>query len=264
MTQILQPGVDPHDYEPSPADLAAIGAAEVLVTNGVGLEAWLDDAITAGGFDGTKVVMADGVAVRSGGEPDGGEPGSGEQDAGGHADGDPHIWQDPANAKLMVANIAAGLTDAAPDAANYFKDSLRTYTAKLDELDAFNAQQINSIPASHRKLVTNHDSFGYYCEAYGLTYVGSIIPSFDTSAELSGQDIDTIVAAIEAEGVRAVFSESSLPPRTAETIGREAGVTVIAGEGALYADTLGPAGSVGATYLDASRHNTETIVAALR
>ena len=251
VTQILQPGVDPHDYEPSPADIVAVGAADVLVANGVGLESWLDDAVEASGFDGTRVVMADGVTIREG---------EGEE----HAQGDPHIWQDPANAKIMVADVATGFSTADPEDASYFQDNLASYTAELDDLDAYNTEQINSIPEATRKLVTNHDAFGYYTAAYGITYVGSIIPSFDTSAELSGQDIDDIVAAVEAEGVKAVFSESSLPPRTAETIGREAGVTVVAGEEALYADTLGPAGSAGDTYLKASRHNTDTIVAALR
>jgi ABC-type Zn uptake system ZnuABC Zn-binding protein ZnuA len=263
VAQILQPGVDPHDYEPSPADIVAIGEADVLVANGVGLEAWLDDAVEASGFDGTRVVMADGVTIHEGGEHAEDEAAH-EDDAEEHADGDPHIWQDPANAKIMVADVAAGFSDTDPDDASYFQDNLEAYTAELDALDTYNTEQISTIPEANRKLVTNHDAFGYYTEAYGITYVGSIIPSFDTSAELSGEDIDAIVAAIKAEGVKAVFSESSLPPRTAETIGQEAGVTVVAGEGALYADTLGPAGSDGGTYLDAARHNTDTIVAALR
>jgi zinc/manganese transport system substrate-binding protein/manganese/iron transport system substrate-binding protein len=76
---------------------------------------------------------------------------------------------------------------------------------------------------ANKKLVTNHDAFGYYIDRYGLQFVGSIIPSFDTSAELSGRDIRDLVAKIKATKVRAVFSETSLPPRTAETITREAG-----------------------------------------
>src|SRR5207249_3393633 len=122
--------------------------------------------------------------------------------------------------------------------------------------------KIATLPAADRKLVTNHDAFGYYVARYGLQFVGSIIPSFDTSAELSGKDISALVAKIKATGVRAIFSESSLPPKTAETIGREAGVTVVEGEGALYGDTLGPPGSAGDTYLKMEEHNTDTIVAA--
>jgi ABC-type Zn uptake system ZnuABC Zn-binding protein ZnuA len=116
---------------------------------------------------------------------------------------------------------------------------------------------------ANKKLVTNHDAFGYYIDRYGLQFVGSIIPSFDTSAELSGRDIRDLVAKIKATKVKAVFSETSLPPKTAETIGREAGVKVVEGEDALYGDSLGPAGSDGDTYLKMIRHNTRTIVSNL-
>ena len=92
---------------------------------------------------------------------------------------------------------------------------------------------------------------------------GSVIPSFDSSAEFSGRDIRDLVAKIKATRVKAVFSETSLPPRTAETIAREAGVKVVEGEGALYGDSLGPAGSDGDTYLKMIRHNTATIVSNL-
>jgi zinc/manganese transport system substrate-binding protein/manganese/iron transport system substrate-binding protein len=274
VTQILAPNVDPHDYELSPADVEAFTDADVIVANGVGLEAWLDEAVNASGFNGKKIVMADGVTVHESSEREGGDSGAAptaeggarqaEGVAGEHAAGDPHIWHDPTNAKIMVANIERGFADADPEGAAAYQKNLDAYLAELDELDRGNKEKIGTIPVERRKLVTNHDAFGYYTEHYGITYVGSIIPSFDTSAELSGEDIDRIVQAIKAEGVNAVFSESSLPPRTAETIGREAGVKVVAGEGALYADTLGPAGSAGATYLEAERHNTDTIVEALR
>ena len=119
------------------------------------------------------------------------------------------------------------------------------------------------MPPAQRKLVTNHDAFGYYCARYGLSFVGSIIPSFDTSAELSGRELSDLVARIRSSGVKAVFSEASLPPKTAETVATEAGVQVVGGEDALYADGLGPEGSPGGTYLGAEQHNTDTIVKAL-
>jgi ABC-type Zn uptake system ZnuABC Zn-binding protein ZnuA len=175
--------------------------------------------------------------------------------------GDPHIWQNPQNAKLMVANIEQALAGADSADASYFKRNLDAYDAKLDALDAEVARQIDSL--ANKKLVTNHDAFGYYIDRYHLDFVGSIIPSFDTSAELSAKDIADIVAKIKATGVKAVFSESSLPPKTAETIANEAHVKVVEGENALYGDTLGPAGSDGATYLQMVEHNTRTVVANL-
>jgi zinc/manganese transport system substrate-binding protein/manganese/iron transport system substrate-binding protein len=250
VTQVLKPNVDPHDFEASPADIVAIGRADLLVKNGVGLEKWLEQTVTAAGYSGPVVDASTGVSIR---------PGDAQEPAG-----DPHIWQDPRNAKIMVANIADGLAAADAADAGYFRERAAAYQSKLDALDAQIAAKIATIPAGQRKLVTNHDAFGYYIARYGLEFVGSVIPSFDTSAELSGRQIQDLVAKIKATGVKAIFSESSLPPKTAQTIAAEAGIRVEAGEDSLYADTLGPAGSAGATYLEAMTHNTDVIVAALR
>jgi ABC-type Zn uptake system ZnuABC Zn-binding protein ZnuA len=251
VSQLLKPNVDPHDYEPSPADIQAISDADVVVENGVGLERWLSQTIKSAGFHGTLVDSSKGVGVRRGN-------GTGEEA------GDPHIWHNPKNAEIMSRNIAAafGAKDATDKA--YFDQNLTAYAGRLEQLDAWIAQQIDSVPAAQRKLVTNHDAFGYYVDRYHLTFAGSIIPSFDTSAELSGKQLSTLVAKIKSTGVRAIFSESSLPPKTAEAIGRQAGVKVEARENSLYGDTLGPAGSAGATYLGMERHNTTTIVSALK
>ncbi|GIH62621.1 MULTISPECIES: metal ABC transporter substrate-binding protein [Microbispora] len=241
--QLLKPNVDPHDYEPSPADMQAIAEADVLVKNGVGLEKWLDETISAAGFDGPVVDASQGVRIRN---------------------GDPHIWHNPLNVKTMVATIEKGFAAADPDDAAAYQANRAAYDAKLGALDTEIAKKIESVPADRRKLVTNHDAFGYYLDRYKLTFVGSIIPSFDTSAELSAKQVSDLVAKIKATGVAAIFSEASLPPKTAEAIGREAGVTVVAGEDALYGDSLGPEGSAGATYLQMEEHNTDTIVNALR
>ena len=248
LTGILKPNVDAHDFEPSPADVAAIADADVLVKNGVGLEKWLDDTVRSAGFDGTTVDASKGVPIITGDDP--AEPA-----------GDPHIWQSPTNAKIMVANVEQALAAADPDDAAAFKANLDAYNARLDALDTDIASQIDTL--ANRKLVTNHDAFGYYVQRYHLEFIGSIIPSFDTSAELSAKDVTDLVAKIKATGVKAIFSESSLPPKTAETIAKEAHVKVVEGEGALYGDALGPAGSDGATYLQMMEHNTKTIVANL-
>jgi ABC-type Zn uptake system ZnuABC Zn-binding protein ZnuA len=252
VTSLLKPGVDAHDYEPSPADLEAIARADLVVQNGVGLEEWLDDTIKSSGFTGPVVDTSQGVKLRAGGHAD-----EGEEQAGGD-EHDPHIWQNPRNAQVMAANIQRALAEAEPVNAAAFKANLAAYTKQLQALDAEVERQIDSL--ANKKLVTNHDAFGYYIDRYGLEFVGSVIPSFDSSAELSGRDIRDLVAKIEATGVKAVFSETTLPPRAAETIGREAGVKVVVGEDALYGDALGPPGSDGDTYLKMIRHNTATIV----
>jgi ABC-type Zn uptake system ZnuABC Zn-binding protein ZnuA len=244
VTSLLKPNLDAHDYEPSPADVEAIARADLVIENGAGLESWLHDTITSSGFDGSLVDTSQGVRLRTvGGQPD------------------PHIWQNPGNARLMAANIERALATADPTDAAVFQANLAAYTKQLQTLDAEVQRQIDSL--ANKKLVTNHDAFGYYIDRYGLEFVGSVIPSFDSSAELSGRDIRDLVAKIKATGVKAVFSETSLPPRTAETIAREAGVKVVEGEDALYGDSLGPAGSDGDTYLKMVRHNTRTIVSNL-
>jgi ABC-type Zn uptake system ZnuABC Zn-binding protein ZnuA len=251
VTQLLKPNVDPHDYEASPADVLAIAQADLVIKNGVGLEKFLDQAISASGFTGTVVDTSTGVQVRT------------STDAEERA-GDPHIWHNPRNAKIMARNIADALGAKDPADKASFESNYTGYAGRLDQLDKDIETRIAALPDAQRKLVTNHDAFGYFVDRYGLQFVGSIIPSFDTSAELSGKDITDLVAKIKATGVKAVFSESSLPAKTAETIGREGGVTVVAGEDALYGDTLGPAGSDGDTYLKMEEHNTKTIVNALR
>jgi ABC-type Zn uptake system ZnuABC Zn-binding protein ZnuA len=252
VTQILKPNVDPHDYEPSPADVQAIAQADIVVESGVQLERWLDQTIESAGFHGTLVDSSKGVTVRQGNGTD------------EEAAGDPHIWHNPKNAEVMSRNIAAAFDAKDAGDKSTFDANLSAYTGKLDRLDTWITQQIDTLPVAQRKLVTNHDAFGYYVDRYHLTFVGSIIPSFDTSAELSGKQLSGLVTKIKATGVKAIFSESSLPPKTAEAIGKEAGVKVEAGENSLYGDTLGPAGSAGATYLDMERHNTTTIVDALK
>jgi ABC-type Zn uptake system ZnuABC Zn-binding protein ZnuA len=239
--RLLKPGIDAHDYEPSPADVEAVAGAQLVVENGVGLESWLDDTIASSGYDGPVVDASQGVRLRQvGGEPD------------------PHIWQDPGNAMVMAANIERGLARVDPSSAGFYADNLAAYLEDLRGLDAWVERQTAGL--TNRKVVTNHDAFGYYLARYHLELVGSVIPSFDSSAELSGRDVRDLVARIRATGAKAVFSETSLPPRAAETIGREAGVKVVTGDDALYGDSLGPPGSDGDSYYRMIRHNTLTIV----
>ncbi|MFI6066698.1 metal ABC transporter substrate-binding protein [Micromonospora sp. NPDC051227] len=263
VTQIIKPNVDPHDYEPTPADIQAIGKATIVVKNGVGLEEWLDQTIESAGFKGTVVDSSQGVTLREGGHEegeDGHEEGEGAHEAEEH---DPHIWHNPLNAKTMVVNIEKALAAADPAHAAAFAGNLKNYTAELDKLDTDNEAAFARIPADQRKLVTNHDAFGYYVDRYKLQFVGSVIPSLDTSAELSAKQLADLVAKIKATGTKAIFAETSLPPKSAEAIANQAGVKVIGGEDALYGDSIGAEGTPQGTYLGAERHNTQVIVTAL-
>ena len=243
---VLKANIDPHDYEPSPADVQQLGAADVIVKNGLDLEGWFEDTIKAAAPKGQIIEASNGIEVRKAGD---------EEE---HPEGDPHIWHSPSNARIMVNSIGEALSKAAPQHAAAYQRNEAEYLDQLDALDAEVRGQVVKLP--NKKVVTNHDAFGYYLDHYGLEFVGSIIPSFDTQAELSADNIGDIVGKIKSSGVKAVFSESSLPPKTAEAIGKEAGVKVVAGEDALYGDTLGPKGSAGDTYLKMIRHNTKALV----
>jgi len=241
---LLKPNVDPHDYEPSPADTDAVARARVIVRSGVGIDRWLDPLIRSAETDGTVVDASTGVELRK-----------------LHGQPDPHIWHDPRNAEKMAITVERALVRADPAGGSIYARNLATY---LNELGALDVEIQSSLaPLTNRKLVTDHDAFGYYAARYGLQIVGAVIPSFDSSAELSASDVSDLVTTIRREQVRAVFSEQSLSGKTASLIASEAGVRVISGPGALYGDTLGPAGSDGATYLGMMRHNTATIVRGL-
>ena len=270
VTQLIQPNQSAHSYDPSAADLTALAQADVLVINGVGLEEWLDDAIDASGFDGVTIDSDEGISISddAAGDEHADEATDEHADAAtddhsDHAGGNPHIWTDVQNAVTMVHTIAQGLGEASADStanAQSFSANATAYSGKLSELDDWIRTNVSTVPADQRLLVSNHDALGYFTAAYGITYVGSVIPSFDDNAEPSAAAIDELVAAITATGVKAVFSEASVNPKAAKTIASEANVTVYSGDDALYVDSLGPAGSAGDTYIRAQLHNVTLIL----
>lgn len=244
---VLKPNVDPHDYEPSPADLDAIARADVIVSNGVGLEPWLSETVSSAGSHAAVIDTSVGVPIRAGDKTD-------QHD-------DPHIWQNPQNAKTMVTNIAHAIENAAPNCKQSVEENLARYSAQLDQLDHANEVTLNAMCS--KKIVTNHDSLGYYIDRYGLEFIGAIIPSFDTSTELSAAGIADLVTQLRDQDVKAIFAEASLPAKTADAIGNETKIQIVQGNDALYGDTLGAAGSAGSTYLTMVAHNTKTIAANL-
>ena len=262
VTQLIQPNQSAHSYDPSAADLTALAQADVLVINGVGLEEWLGDAIDASGFDGVTIDSDEGISISDDAAGDE-HADKATDDHADHAGGNPHIWTDVQNAVTMVHTIAQGLGEASADSAanaESFAANATAYSGKLTELDDWIRTNVSTVPADQRLLVSNHDALGYFTAAYGITYVGSVIPSFDDNAEPSAAAIDELVAAITATGVKAVFSEASVNPKAAKTIASEANVTVYSGDDALYVDSLGLAGSAGDTYIRAQLHNVTLIL----
>lgn len=284
VTQLLSPGQSAHSFDPSAAQLLALSKADALVVNGGGLESWLDDAVQASGFDGVLIDASTGIELHGtddhdheaeahdeGEATDAADEHADDEAHDDHAEGDaehdhdhgsgnPHIWTDPELAAHMVENIADGIAELPGVDGDALAQNETDYLAKLDALDEWITENVESVPVAERLLVTNHDAFTYFVEAYDVTFVGSVIPSFDDNAEPSAAEIDALVERIRSTGVAAVFSEASISPKAAETIAAEAGVTVYSGPDALYGDSLGVEGSEGATYLGSQLHNARLIL----
>ncbi|MFB6611134.1 metal ABC transporter substrate-binding protein [Agromyces sp. NPDC056379] len=267
VTQLLSPGQSAHSFDPSAAQLLALSQADALVVNGGGLESWLDDAVQASGFEGALIDASTGIELHGTDDHDHDHDDaaddhdeSAEHDDHDHGAGNPHIWTDPELAEEMVENIADGLAAVPGVDTAVVAQNETAYLAKLDALDDWIAENVETVPVAERLLVTNHDAFTYFVDAYDVTFVGSVIPSFDDNAEPSAAEIDALVDRIRATGATAVFSEASISPKAAETIAAEAGVTVYSGPDALYGDSLGVEGSDGATYLGSQLHNARLIL----
>ena len=241
LTVLLEPGIEAHDFEISPADGAAIEGAELILKSGAGLETWLDDALATIGGEDRVVDLSEGIELRA------------------SADGetDPHYWMSAPNAIQMVEHARDALVEAAPDAADGIEQRAGVLIGRLEAVDAEIRELIDEIPPDRRKVVTDHDALGYFIGEYGLEFLGSVFPSLDVSADPSARDIEELVSLIRENDVHAIFSESAVNPQLAEAVAAETGAT-LSGE-TLYTDSLGPPGS-GADTLDGMLlHNARVI-----
>jgi ABC-type Zn uptake system ZnuABC Zn-binding protein ZnuA/ABC-type Mn2+/Zn2+ transport system permease subunit len=247
VVQILKPNTDPHDYEPRPSDVLETGDADVVLLNGDELDHWMGQVVEAAGGDPAIVDLGEREPVKLAGESEGAEA----------SRYDPHWWHDPRNAEAAVVAIRDALTKANPGARAAYARNAAEYLAKLRALDHGVAACIGSVPPGARKLVTDHDAFGYFARRYGITVVGAVIPSQSTQAQPSAGDVAALTRLIRREGVKAVFPESSINPKLAEAIASQTGAT---SDYELYGDTLGAKGSSGATYLSMERANADAMV----
>jgi ABC-type Zn uptake system ZnuABC Zn-binding protein ZnuA len=236
VTGLLPPNADPHEFELRPDDVKDLSGAELIVRSGGDLDEWLEGAIESSGADADLLNLSDGLEL----------------------DGDdPHWWQDPRNAIAAVAELRDALIAADPEGADAYRRGADAYTRRLERLDREVAACIRKVPEADRTLVTTHDALGYYARRYGVRVVGAVIPSRSTAAQPSAGEISELVATIRRERVKAIFAESSVKPDVEEAIARESGARI---GRALWADTLGPKGSDGATYVDSIASNTAALV----
>lgn len=249
VTGLLQPNQSAHSFDPSASQLVALSQAQAVVISGADLEPWIENALAAANFKGIVIDASAGIPLIS---------------------GDPHVWTDPALAKKMVATIASGLSSMVTSnssivgdrsaIAKTLMDNAAKYEQKLTVLNDWVLASFAQVPAEKRLLVTNHDAFTYFVDAYEITFVGSIIPGFDDNAEPNAASIDALIRDIKASRAKAIFSEASISPKLANTIAAEAGVAVYSGDNALYSDSLGAPGTPGATYISATVHNVTVLL----
>lgn len=243
LTVLMEPGIEAHDFELTPEAGAALEEADAILISGAGLEEWLNDAlVTIGGAEKVRD-LSEGVEVR--------------RSDGSAGETDPHYWLSGPNAIVMAGNVQRALTEVVPTAAEEVDARAEAVIARLQAADAEVRALIAEIPEARRQIVTDHDALGYFIDEYGLTFVGSVFPTMDVASEPSARDIEALVAEVRAEGVTAIFTESSVNPRLARAVAEETAARMV--DEPIYTDSLGADGS-GAETLDGMLlHNARVI-----
>jgi len=245
---LVGPDGDVHVYTPTPADGKTVAAAKLVFVNGLGLEGWIDRLIAASGSKAPVVVASRGIIPRKMAD---------ERDAN-RLVSDPHAWQSVADAEIYVANISDGLIAADPSGKEIYRANTAAYLSKLDALDDEIKVAIATIPANRRKIITTHNAFGYFGDAYGLEFIAP--EGLSTEAEPSARDVAKIIAQIRAQKIPAVFLENISDPRLMQQIAAETGARI---GGTLYSDSLSPPSGPAATYIAMMRHNAREFQRAL-
>ena len=239
---ILDANSDPHDYEPKPSDVEGIADADLILRSGGDPDLWLDQIIESSGSNAPVLTLIDHVDTIEDAE-------SGT---------DPHWWQNPLNAIAATDAIRDALVELDPNGERAYEANAAAYVAELKDLDAAIAACVDAVPADRRKLVTSHDALDYYADRYGIEVIGAAIPALTTQAQPSAGETAELVDTISSAGVSTIFPEAGVSAELEGVIADEAGATV---GGELWADTLGPEGSDGATYVESLASNTAKLVA---
>jgi zinc/manganese transport system substrate-binding protein len=222
VTVSIPNGQDPHDWEPSAKDIEAINKADLVVQNGLGLESGLEKTLELARSHGVKFFTASNhITIRHVGQGEGIPSGDPDQAIGA---ADPHLWLDPLTMKSIVVALAVELK-------NDFDMDLSNQAQGLENrLETLNQQvldMVSALPAGDRKLVTGHESMGYFAQRYGFKLVGVIVPSLSSQAEASAADLAFLKKTIQENQVKAIFTELGTSPAAAKTIGDETGVKVV-------------------------------------
>jgi ABC-type Zn uptake system ZnuABC Zn-binding protein ZnuA len=259
---LLPVGADPHSYQAAPSDVAKIAESNVLILNGVEYEHFIESLLENAG--GERVI----VEATAGLEPNAIEEHEGEDHAAeaesaeghDHEAGDPHMWLDPNLVITYVDNIRDGLSQANPAGAESYKSNADAYIAQLKDLDKWIVEQVNTVPAERRLLVTNHEAMGYFAQRYGFEVTGSVIPSFSSNATPSAQEMAKLIDEIKRLGAPAIFLDTADNNVLAQQIADETGVMIVDD---LHLESL-TEGAPAPTYIEMMKDNVSKIVEALK
>lgn len=293
VTSLVGPDSDTHVYSPSPGDARALADADLVVFNGLRFEGWMERLIDSSDYAGPLVVTSEGVDQldypghapdRAHGhdghddhdhDHDDDDHGHDDDDHGhgdddhedhdhedeghddhDHGDQDPHAWQDLALGQVYVVNIRDGLIEADPDNAEAYEANAERYINEIEATGDEIRELLTEIPAS-TSVITGHDSFGYFSQAYGLRFLSPV--GLSSEAEPSAADMARLIDVIREQNVQALFHENMTSPAVINQLAEETGLPVA---GTLYADALAAEGEA-SSYLGMMRHNARTLHDAL-
>lgn len=249
---LMGPGVDPHSYRQTRTDIVAMTRADLVLWHGLYLEAQMEDFFADLARKRNVVAVADGLP---------------HEKLRAHDDYenkfDPHVWMSPDLWKLLVQEVQTALTETQPESADVFAKNAEAYMVQLDGLSDYARQSMGKVPEESRVLLTAHDAFGYFGEAYGIEVMG--IQGISTESEAGLNRISTLVDMLVERDISSVFVESSVSDRNMRALveGAAARGHEVKIGGELFSDAMGPNGTYEGTYIGMLDHNVTVIAGAL-
>jgi len=261
LTALMPANVDPHSYEPTPADLRAVSEAHVVFVNGLGLEEFLEEMLENVGTGVPVISLSAGLDALSFGEEFEGEDQASEHPDEEHNHGtyDPHVWFDPTHVMYWATRVGQALSLLDPEDVSFFERNVEQYHEQLRQLDQWIFVKVSELPEGDRKFVTDHRVFGYFAARYGFEIIGAVIPVFSSAAEPSAREIAELQESILDENIDVIFVGEFINPKTVEAIVKDTGIELVPLYTGALSEEEGPAGS----YLAFMRYNVQSIVDAL-
>jgi zinc/manganese transport system substrate-binding protein len=257
VTTLVGPNGDAHVFQPTPSDAKALKDADMIIINGLGFEGWMGRLIKASDTQAPVITASQGIAKTLT---------MAEKEEEGHHDHhhhhgstDPHAWQSLTNGRVYVKNIAAALQKADPANSKDYAERASKLDAELAALDTWVEKEIASVPAEKRRVITTHDAFGYFADAYQVTFLAPT--GFSTDDEPSAKEMKNLIQQIQSGKTRALFLESMGNPNIIKQLAAETGAVV---GPALYTDALSTENGPAATYQKMMQYNVTALVKAMQ